>query len=117
MGCSETTARVWYKDNTMVVQLGTLIVLGDDTDAPLTDALTGSVITSATVSAQVKDAAGTAVGSAIAMAHVSGGVYRGSGPSSLAVDVGVDYTVEIIASASGNTGTWRVPVTVEQRTG
>jgi hypothetical protein len=111
-----TTARAWYKDNTMVVQLGTLITLGDDTDAPLTDALTDTVITDATVAAQVEDLTGAAVGGAISMAHVSGGVYRGTGPAALAVEVGVDYVVEIVATKAGNTGTWRVPITVEERT-
>lgn len=55
--------------------------------------------------------------SAIPLSHVSGGVYRGTGPASLAVEVGVDYVVEIVATKAGNTGTWRVPITVEERTG
>lgn len=117
MTCSSNTARAWYKDNTMLVQLGTLISLGDDSDGPLTDELTDTVITDATVAAQVEDAAGTAIGSSIAMAHASGGVYRGSGPAALAVELGVEYVVEIVATKSGNTGTWRVPITVEERAG
>lgn len=116
MGC--TTAQVWYKDNTMIVQLGTLISLGDDTDAPLTDELTDTVITDATVTAQLEDAAGATVSGEtwpITLAHVSGGVYRGGASYNVAVEVGVDYVVEIIADKAGNRAIWRVPVTAQQR--
>lgn len=116
MGC--TTAQVWYKDNTMVVQLGTLISLGDDTDAPLTDELTDTVITDAAVTAQLEDAAGATVSGEtwpITLSHVSGGVYRGGAAYGVAVEEGVDYVVEIVADKAGNRGTWRVPVTAQQR--
>lgn len=118
MGCA-SLARVWYQDNTMIVQLGTLISLGDETDEPLTDALTGTVITDATVTAQLEDLTGaTVAGQAwpLTLAHVSGGVYRGSAAYAVAVEVGIDYVVEITADKAGNRGTWRVPVTAQQRT-
>lgn len=117
MTCT-TRANAWLKDNTMVVQLGTLISLGDDTDAPLTDELTDTVITDATVTAQLEDAAGATVSGEtwpITLAHVSGGVYRGGASYAVAVEVGVEYVVEIVADKSGNRGTWRVPVTAYQR--
>ena len=113
-----SSALAWYRDNTMVVQLGTLIALGDASDAPLTDAITRAVITDATVTAQLEDSAGATIsGQAwpITLAHVSGGVYRGSAAAAVAVVQGARYIVEITATKSGNTGTWRVPVIAEER--
>jgi hypothetical protein len=102
----------WLKDNTMIVQLGT-------TDEPLTDELTGTVITDATVQViDIRDLAGTVVTGETfpkAMNHVAGGVYRAGIAHALVVSVGVEYQVEIRAEKSGSRGTWRLKVLVTER--
>lgn len=119
MSCC-TTAQAWYVDNTMVVQLGTLVSLGDALDAPLTDELSGLVISDATVTAQLEDLAGTTVSGQtwpLTLAHVSGGVYRAGVAFGVAAQAGVDYVVKIVAEKAGNRATWRVPVTAQVRVG
>lgn len=111
MSCRCDDAAVYYKDNSMVIQLGT-------TTAPLTDDATGQVVTGATVTAQLEDVAGTPVsGEAwpIALPHIGGGVYQGIASYLVAVQVGVSYVVEIVATVSGVRGTWRIPVTAQER--
>lgn len=120
MTCASTQACAWYLDNTMVVQLGTLRSLGDLLDAPLTDGITGAVITDATVVAQLEDAAGATVSGTtwpVTLSHVSGGVYRAAVSHGVVLTEGTDYVVEIQADKSGNRATWRVPVIAQQRTG
>lgn len=116
--CHAASALAWYTETTMVLQLGSLRSLGDATDEPLTDEVTGLVITDATVTARLEDVAGTAVsGEAwpITLAHVSGGVYRGAVSYLVAVHVGVSYVAEIVAERSGARATWRVPVLVQEQ--
>ena len=111
-------AQAWYLDNTMVVQLGSLIAQGDATDEPLTDELTGTVITDATVTAQLEDEGGTQVTGEtwpITLAHVTGGIYRGAAAYGVAVQEGARYVVEIVATKSGNRATWRMPVVARER--
>lgn len=109
-----TTAQAWYRDNTMIVQVGTLVSLGDALDAPLTDELTGLVITDATVTARLEDVGGATVSGEtwpLTLPHVSGGVYRAGVAYAVAVQEGVDYDVVIVADKAGNRATWRVRVT------
>ncbi len=119
-GCTTGAPAAWYLDTTMVLQLGQLKSLGDEIDAPLTDAVTGAVITDATVTGRLEDVAGTAVSGEtwpVNLTHVSGGVYRGAVAYAVAVQEGVSYYAEIVAERSGSRSTWRVPVRVQQRVG
>lgn len=111
-------AKVWLRGNTMLIQLGMLVSLGDAEDAPLTDELTGTVITDATVTATVYDATGTPASGQtwpLAIAAVSGGVYRGAASYNTALALGPGAVCEIIADKSGNRGKWRIPLLVEDR--
>lgn len=118
MTCSAVTAQAWYQNNTMFLQLGTLISLGDATDEPLTDEITGAVITDATVTARFLDLGGTEVAGEtwpVALAHVSGGVYRGAASYAVAVSLGVQYVAEITATKDASRAQWRLPVVVRER--
>lgn len=120
MSCQGGTVSAWWVGNSMLVQLGTLIALGDLTDEPLTDELTGTVITDATVTARLLDVAGAEVAGEtwpLALAHISGGVYRAIASSAVAVVAGVAYTLEVMAVKAGVTSVWQVPVPGEVRTG
>lgn len=107
------TARLaWYKDNTMIVQLGT-------TAEPLVDQITGSTITDATVSlVAVRTRAGaTVTGDTFpkTMSHTSGGIYRTTVSHLLSITEGTSYVAEIQAEKSGNRATWQVPILATDR--
>lgn len=116
--CEEAAACVWWVENTMVVQLGELVALGDAKDAPLTDALTGAVIADAVVTATLYDLGDAAVAGEtwpLSVPAVSGGVYRGAASAAVAVAEGQAYRLKIVATKSGNTATYWVPVTAARR--
>lgn len=118
MSCVSATTQAWYQNNTMFLQLGTLISLGDATDEPLTDELTGTVIVDASVTARVLDLAGTPVSGEtwpVSLPHLAGGVYRGSVAAAVSVSRGVRFIVEITAVKDTSQAQWRVPVLVEER--
>ncbi len=60
---------------------------------------------------------GTAVSGPIAMAYVSGsnGKYQGKLPASLSLDLALEYTIEINATANGHVARRSIPVSVVDR--
>jgi len=67
---------------------------------PLTDAITGNPVTTATVTAQIK-LQGVSVGDPITLTHVSAGLYRGNIDDSTALLPGSQYHLEITSDNSG----------------
>jgi hypothetical protein len=80
----------------------------------LTNSVTGAIDTGATVNVTILDQSGTAVSGAtwpVAMAHASGGTYRATLSSSLALIHGRKYTALVNATGSGGeVGEWNCPV-------
>lgn len=62
-------------------------------------------------------ASGTSVSGPTTMTYVTGsnGKYQGKLPASLALDLSLDYTIEINATANGHTARRSIPVTVTDR--
>jgi len=63
-------------------------------------------------------ASGTLVHGPVTMAYVAGsnGKYQGKMPASLALDLSLQYTIEINATANGHIARRSIPVTVTDRT-
>lgn len=95
----------WYDGTTMVVELGSA-------SEPLTDEITGTVQTGATVTVRVMTAAGVDVpGSSwpLTMPHAGAGVYRVSVPV-LSLTTQTRYIARIIAVVGSTQRQWDVDV-------
>lgn len=112
-------------DGTFLVDGGSLLNLNSDNELyllGLTDLLTGSYVTTATVSATVKTLSGTTIGT-VTLSYVSGsltvsqpngltqtsagGNYRGQLPYSTSLTEGAVYNIVVTATSGSNQRQWR----------
>jgi hypothetical protein len=100
---------VIYLANTNIIELG-----------PLTNNITGALITTATVNATLKkktdntDVAGQIW--PISLAHIADGIYRGTLPHTIGIEAGKYYTAHVTADAGANLkGDWKTTVSVQVR--
>jgi hypothetical protein len=102
--------------------MANVLQVGNDatlTLTSLTNAVTATAVTGATVTAQLYTGAGVAAGDPVTLSHVSAGTYRGTLESSV-IDANftanAPYRVEIIASGAGD-GEWNLRGYVRERGG
>lgn len=85
----------------------------------LTDALTSTAITDATVTVTLLDAAGDEVYGQnwpVTMTHISAGTYRATLEDGLVLSLHEEYTARIDVDAGGdNIGQWDFPLVAEKR--
>jgi hypothetical protein len=83
----------------------------------LIDQSSGAFLNAATVEGNILDRSGVVVVGPITMTYVanSNGNYQGVVPSTAGLTVSHGYRAKVVATQSGATGTWFLPVTIKYR--
>src|SRR4051812_333384 len=93
----ETSPRLWFRDNTMIVQLSNV-----------KDAIDGTVIDDADVVGEVFDAANTSIVPEFELAPQTGGLYRGEVDETEPIILNKQYTCVITATKGTAQGKWTI---------
>ena len=108
-GCCDVSL---YIGNDTVLQLGT-------TDEPLSNSITGTADTGATVTATIYDMTDTEVTGEtwpLTLSHNSGGIYQGTASRSMSLTENESYKIVYTATGSGGeVGKWTVVTKAQVR--